>query len=214
MKRLLVAATLVAGTVSPAFAQQSPTSFSGPRVEFHAGWDWLSARTHSDDETTVGSVTNHNNDFMFGGQIGYDYAIRENTIVGVFGSYDVSNNKKCALDGFAATCLKANRNIEAGGRIGQVLGGNNLVYIKGAYVNGKFGASYNDPDAGIHYSDHEKRGGWRAGLGVEHNFGKYAYAKLEYNYSRYGRFNGELGDSAFSTRLTRQEALAGVGFRF
>jgi len=214
MKRFVLSAALLASTVTPAFAQTADAPFTGPRVELHGGWDWLSAKTHTDDGTNTNAYKTHNNDGFFGGQIGYDYAIRGGTVLGAFGSYDLSNNEECATDGFAATCLKANRNIEAGARVGQIFGGNNLVYIKGAYVNGKFGASYSDPEAGLLISDHEKKDGWRAGIGVEHELGKYAYVKVEYNYSRYGRFNGDLGDDAFSTRLTRQEALAGLGLRF
>jgi outer membrane immunogenic protein len=215
MKRIALAAVLLAGTVTPAFAQSAdPAPFTGPRVELHGGWDWLRARTDASDGVTATRSTIHNNDGFFGGQIGYDYAIQGHTVVGVFGSYDVSNNRECAFNGFAAACLKANRTIEGGARVGEVLGGTNLIYLKGAYVNGKFGASVSDPESDTYLSTHEKKGGWRAGVGLEHAMGKYAYAKIEYNYSRYGRFNGDLDGDAFSTRINRQEALGGLGIRF
>jgi outer membrane immunogenic protein len=215
MKRIALAAVMLAGTVTPAFAQSTDsTPFTGPRVELHGGWDWLRARTDTNDGVTAARSTIHNNDGFFGGQIGYDYAIQGHTVVGVFGSYDLSNNEQCAFNGFAAACLKANRNIEAGARIGEIVGGTNLIYLKGAYVNGKFSASVSDPEDEVYYSAHEKQGGWRAGVGLEHALGQHAYAKVEYNYSRYGRFNGDLGDEAFSTRITRQEALGGLGIRF
>jgi outer membrane immunogenic protein len=215
MKIVTLALLAAAGMATPAMAQSGvDTPFTGPRIELHGGWDWLRARTHISDGDTVTRYTDHNNDGFFGGQIGYDHAIGGSLVAGVFGSYDLSNNEECTTAGTVTGCFKANRNIEAGARIGKVLGGNNLLYLKGAYVNGKFGASASDPSADLDVSDHEKLDGWRAGLGVEHELGKYAYVKLEYNYSRYGRFHGELGPDDVSVRVNRQEALGGLGIRF
>jgi outer membrane immunogenic protein len=215
MKTLFLAAVAVAAMAAPAMAQTSDSSpFTGPRVELHGGWDWLRARTHTTDGVTDARFTDHNSDGFVGGQIGYDYAIRGSTVVGVFGSYDLSNNKDCGTAGTVTSCFKTNRNIEAGARIGEVFGGQNLVYLKGAYVNGRFGENSSDTATGDYLSDHEKRDGWRAGVGVERALGKHAYVKAEYNYSRYGRFDGELGPEDVSVRLTRQEALGGLGIRF
>ena len=210
---LALAAVAVAGFATPALAQDD-APFTGPRVELHGGWNWLSAHSRVSDGDTVTRATDHNDDFVFGGQIGYDRTFGNGILAGVFGSYDLSNNEECATAGTATGCFKANRNIEAGARVGKVLGGSNLVYVKGAYVNGKFGASVSDPENDFHVSDHEKRDGWRAGIGVEHQLGKYAYVKLEYNYSRYGRFHGDLGPENLSVRVNRQEALGGLGIRF
>ena len=210
---LTLAAVAAAGFATPALAQ-ADAPFNGPRVELHGGWNWLSAHSRVDDGDTVTHATDHDNDGFFGSQIGYDRTFGNGILAGVFASYDLSNNKECATAGTTTGCFKANRDIEAGARIGKVLGGSNLVYVKGAYVNGKFGASASDLATGAYVSDHEKRDGWRAGIGVERQLGKYAYAKLEYNYSRYGRFHGDLGPEALSVRVNRQEALAGLGIRF
>jgi len=219
MKTLVLAPVLVLASATavatPALAQSGTEApFTGARVELHGGWNWLRARSQVSDGTTTTSATDHINDGFFGGQVGYDYAIGGRTLVGVFGSYDLSNDKECATAGTTTGCFKTNRNIEAGARVGEVFGGANLVYLKGAYVNGKFGASATDNATNTYLSDHEKRDGWRAGVGVEHQLGRYAYAKLEYNYSRYNRFHGELGPEAVSVRLNRQEVLGGIGFRF
>jgi outer membrane immunogenic protein len=215
MKKLILAATLTAAASAPALAQDGSASpFTGPRVELHGGWDWIRARTHVTDGVTDTRYTDHNHDGFVGGQVGYDYAIRGSTVVGVFGSYDLSNNKECGTAGTVTDCFKVNRNIEAGARVGEVFGGQNLVYLKGAYVNGRFGANSSDTATGAYVSDHQKRDGWRAGVGVERALGRHAYVKAEYNYSRYNRFNGDLGPEEVSMRLTRQEALGGLGIRF
>jgi outer membrane immunogenic protein len=215
MKNLLLAAAAVMAVAAPAMAQTADSSpFTGPRIELHGGWDWMRARAHTSDGVTDTRATNHINDGFVGGQIGYDYAVRGSTVVGVFGSYDLSNNEECGTVGTTTDCFKVNRNIEAGARVGQIFGGQNLVYLKGAYVNGRFGANSSDSATGAYLSDHEKRDGWRAGVGVERALGRHAYVKAEYNYSRYNRFNGELGPEDVSVRLTRQEALGGLGIRF
>lgn len=214
MKPLAFALAAIA-FASPALAQSGTKApFSGPRVELHGGWNWLSTRTRSTDGTTTTRASDDINDGFFGGQVGYDYAIGGRSLVGVFGSYDLSNDKECAIAATTTGCFKTNRNIEAGARVGEVFGGSNLVYLKGAYVNGKFGASVTDESTNITVSDHEKRDGWRAGVGVEHQLGRYAYAKLEYNYSRYNRFHGAVGPDDVSVRPSRQEVLGGIGFRF
>lgn len=215
MNKLFLAASAAMALAAPAMAQTSDSSpFTGPRVELHGGWDWIRARTHTNDGVTDARYTDHNNDGFVGGQIGYDYAIRPTTIVGVFGSYDLSNNKECGSAGTVTSCFKVNRNIEAGARVGEVFGGNNLVYVKGAYVNGRFGTNSSDSATNTYLSDHEKQDGWRAGVGIEHALSKHAYVKAEYNYSRYDRFHGELGPEDVSLRLNRQEALGGLGLRF
>lgn len=217
MKTLALALALAAtaGMAAPAMAQSGADApFTGPRVELHGGWNWLHAHGRTDDGTATTHATGDIDDGFFGGQIGYDYAIHGRTLVGVFGSYDLSNDKQCSTAGTVTGCFKANRNIEAGARVGEVFGGTNLVYLKGAYVNGKFGASASDDTAATYVSDHEKLDGWRAGIGVEHQLGRYAYAKVEYNYSRYNRFHGELGPEDVTARLNRQEVLGGIGFRF
>jgi len=215
MNKLILAVALTAAAAMPAVAQDGGASpFTGPRVELHGGWDWIRARTHVTDGGTDTRFTDRNHDGFVGGQVGYDYAIRGSTVVGVFGSYDLSNNKECSTAGSVTDCFKVNRNIEAGARIGQVFGGQNLVYLKGAYVNGRFGANSSDLATGAYVSDHETRDGWRAGVGLERALGRHAYVKAEYNYSRYNRFHGDLGPEDISLRVARQEALGGLGIRF
>lgn len=199
---------------TPAFAQAGDSLFTGPRVELHGGWDHIQGKLRATDgETTVTDKT-HKSDGFFGGQIGYDYAIGGANVIGAFASYDLSNLERCGdIDADTVGCFKAHRNIEAGVRAGRVFGGKTLVYVKGAYVNGRFGASLKDVTGTILDSTADKRDGWRAGLGVEEALTPHVYVKAEYNYSQYSRFRGDLGTDAFSVRPKRQEALLGLGLR-
>jgi outer membrane immunogenic protein len=214
---ILAAAAIGAAATAPAVAQTTDDAgsmFTGPRVELHGGWNRLHEKARINDGTTTVHVGRHDYDGFVGGQIGYDYAIRPSTIVGVFGSYDLSNNKQCSTVDTATNCFKANRNIEGGARIGEVFGKRTLVYVKGAYVNGRFRASSSDTAVPAYASDHADKGGWRAGVGVEEALSRHAYVKAEYNYSRYGRFHDDLDATDTSLRIDRQEALAGLGIRF
>jgi outer membrane immunogenic protein len=213
---ILIAAASAAALATPVAAQTTDTDnvFTGPRIELHGGADRIHGKERVDTATTTVAGGRHDTDGFFGGQIGYDYAIRGSTVVGVFASYDLSNNKVCDSAGSVSSCFRAHRNIEGGARIGEVLGGKTLVYVKGAYVNGRFGADASNFATGAYASATAKRDGWRAGAGVEEALSRHAYVKAEYNYSRYNRFNGDLGNEDVSLRLNRQEALAGVGLRF
>jgi outer membrane immunogenic protein len=213
---ILIAAATAAALAGPVAAQTTDTdnAFTGPRIEVHGGVDRIHGKERVNDGVTTVTAGRHDTNGFFGGQIGYDYAIRGSTVVGVFASYDLSNNKVCDSAGSISSCLKAHRNIEGGARIGEVLGGKTLVYVKGAYVNGRFGADASNLTTGAFASATSKRDGWRAGAGVEEALSRHAYVKAEYNYSRYNRFDGDLGAEDVSLRLNRQEALAGVGLRF
>ncbi|WP_454887325.1 outer membrane protein [Sphingomonas oryzagri] len=216
MKTLFIAGmTAIAAIAAPAMAQSDAgNAFTGPRIELHGGWDRLHGKARVTDGVDSAHAGAHDNDGFFGLQAGYDYAIRPATVVGVFGSYDWSNNEKCGFVAVDTTaCLKAKRNIEAGLRIGEAVTPRTLVYLKGAYVNGRFGASIAD-DAGDYASAHKNRDGWRAGVGAEYALAAHAYLKAEYNYTRYSRYSVSEGEDRASLRLDRQELLAGLGIRF
>ena len=111
---LALAAVAVAGFATPALAQDD-APFTGPRVELHGGWNWLSAHSRVSDGDTVTHATDHNNDGFFGGQIGYDRNFG-GVVAGVFGSYDLSNNKECATAGTTTGCFKSFSSAIAVGR--------------------------------------------------------------------------------------------------
>ena len=214
MKGFTIALIAAAGIATPAVAQTGMNApFTGPHIELHGGWNWLRSHTHVANDAGTAYFKDTDDDGFFGGQIGYDQAFNGLT-AGVFGSYDVSNNDQCQRAGPVTSCVKAKRNIEAGARVGKVLGGTNLLYVKGAYVNGRFGTAVADDATDTIVSQRENRDGWRAGIGIEHQLGQYAYVKLEYNYSDYGRYRGHFASEDFSSKINRQEALGGVGIRF
>lgn len=195
----LIAAALLAGTAAaPALAQDATpvAAGTGPRIEALIGYD-----APKDDS----------NGLMYGVGAGFDFQVGKLT-AGIEGEYSETNAANdCFEDVLQAgdkLCAGIGRDLYAGGRIGAVVGGHNLVYVKGGYVNTRLRAEYDDGGNGaLDTKTSESLDGVRAGVGVEFNiptlgFGSAAFIKGEYRYTNY-----EQG-------FERHQGVAGIGFRF
>jgi outer membrane immunogenic protein len=178
-------ALLASAAATPVLAQDadptsSPAAFNGFHVEAIGGWDRLQA-DHSHDDGA-----------LYGVGAGYDLR-RGNLVFGVEGEASDSTQK----ESFAGVTERAKRDLYAGGRIGAVVGGNNLIYAKAGYTNARYALD----GTGAGTFAHGNLDGVRVGAGVEHDMG-HAFVKAEYRYSNY-----EQG-------VSRNQAVAGVGLRF
>jgi len=185
MSKLIIAA-LVASTAiaAPAFAQDAAASgsFTGAHVEAIGGWDRVQGEGSHDDGV------------LYGVGAGYDLQ-RGKAVFGIEGEATDSTQKQ----NLGALTEKASRDLYVGGRIGYVLGGNNLLYAKAGYTNARF--KVDGTDTGVTLAD-GNLDGVRVGAGVEHQLSNRAFVKAEYRYSNY-----EQG-------ISRNQVLAGVGLRF
>ena len=182
MSKFIVAALLASAVAAPAFAQDSGASFSGAHVEAIGGWD------------RVQGVGRHDDGILYGVGAGYDLR-RGNTVFGIEGEATDSTQKQ----NFGAVTEKASRDLYVGGRIGTVVGANNLLYLKAGYTNARFKTE--GTATGIDLAD-GNLDGVRVGAGIEHALSANAFVKAEYRYSNY-----EQG-------VSRNQVLAGVGLRF
>ncbi|USI71703.1 outer membrane protein [Sphingomonas morindae] len=188
-------------TTSGYQAPAASSSFTGPRAEIFFGYDRVGTRLRTATVDGTDTQRNHRNGFTGGGLLGYDLPIGDRLVAGIFGSYSLSTARSCAEGG---GCLKAGREIEGGARIGaKLMDDKALVYVKGAYVNGRIIDSALDAAS--------NRDGWRAGAGVEYALNAHTYIKAEYDYTRFNRFN--LAPDA-SLRFDRNQVLGGFGVRF
>ena len=185
MSKLIIAA-LVASTAiaAPAFAQDTDTAttFTGAHIEAIGGWDRVQGQER------------HDNGVLYGANAGYDLQ-RGNVVFGVEGEATDSTQKKV----LGAVTEKASRDLYAGGRIGYVVGGNNLLYVKAGYTNARF--NVDGTATGVNLAN-GNLDGVRVGAGIEHQLSNRAFVKTEYRYSNY-----EQG-------VSRNQLLAGVGLRF
>jgi outer membrane immunogenic protein len=181
MSKFLFAALAATAIAAPALAQDGP-SFNGFRVEAIGGWDRVQGGGAHDDGA------------LYGAGLGYDVQ-RGNTVFGVEGEVSDSTQK----EELGGVTQHAARDLYAGGRVGVVVGGNNLLYAKAGYTNARYTVS--GTASGVDLA-HGNLDGVRVGAGIEHQLGSRAFIKTEYRYSNY-----EQG-------VTRHQVLAGVGLRF
>jgi outer membrane immunogenic protein len=193
MRKYLFAA-LVAGTIAtPAFAQDAP-NLSGFHVEGIVGYDRP-------------NVDNANGDgILYGVGAGYDFQ-SGNAVFGIEGEASDSTAHECATGTIVVTdqlCARSGRDLYVGGRVGAVVGGRTLLYVKAGYTNARIGLDYNDGTAATlnDFSLHENLDGVRVGAGAQFAIGTNAFLKTEYRYSNY------------QDGFDRHQVVAGVGFRF
>lgn len=192
MKALKILAGAVAlGTLAtPALA----ADFTGPRIEAHVGWDRVGI-----DSRALG-VDDHEDGIAYGAGLGYDFALTDTVIAGVEANIDFFDTDYGATVGTTAIGLEAKRDFDISARLGKKLTDNALFYVKAGYTNARLKASATG--GGVNISDAENGDGVRVGAGLEYALTDNVYAKTEYRYSNY--------EGGFS----RNQVLAGIGFRF
>ena len=187
------------------------------------------------------TLINPNNDFgrsekwdvIGGGQIGCDYQFAGNWVVGVqamadFGNLRSSHVVPTAFPGFPVGSFisnnKVNYTVTATGRIGYLFAPQVLGYVKGgaAWATQDHNFIGTVPAVFLSESSFSSRAGWTVGGGLEWMFAPGWSVFGEYNYMDFGRRDvGFVAGPAtvgapdiVSTRLTVQQALAGVNYKF
>lgn len=183
---------LLAGVAaaSPAFAQVD-APFTGPRIEGLVGWDHPVTNPGHDDAVTYGVAAGYDMQMGFG-LLGVDVEAMDSDAKACSGAETVASPRICA---------KAGRDLYAGARLGTVVGGLGLVYVKAGYTNARvqLNSDNGTTDTRLAKSDLD---GIRVGAGAEYAVGPNSFVKAEYRYSNY-----EAG-------LERHQVLGGFGFRF
>jgi outer membrane immunogenic protein len=212
-----LAATATAALAAPAFAQDAPTTFTGPRAGVILGYDQIQPGRGPDSD--IGS-DHRAQGLTYGGDLGYDAAIGNSLVIGAEGEVTGSTGKVSNSPTNAAALgygrVKAGRDLYIGGRVGVRAAPSTLIYAKGGYTNQRLDLTASDgtTETGAHYN----LDGYRVGAGVEQAIGGKAYAKIEYRYSNYGDARLEYPNGAntnnFDVDTDRHQIVAGVGVRF
>ena len=195
MRRFILSAIAVAAPLAavPAMAQEA-APFTGPRVEGLIGWDRVQANGGHDD----GAV--------YGVGVGYDQAIGNGKVIlGLEGELSDATTRECSNFASAVDrlCARTGRDLYAGARIGTPLTSNVLLYGKVGYTNARYKLTYDDGATGSgNFRDGQNYDGIRVGAGLEYAITPQAFVKAEYRYS-----NWEAG-------LSKNQVMAGAGFRF
>lgn len=216
MRKTVIAALFAASLATPALAQDTDPTFTGPRIEGTLGYDHVGAGS---------SVSNNNgrddqkiDGLLYGGGIGYDFAAG-GAVIGVEGEITGSTAKseqRSYTGTFGFGRVKAGRDLYAGVRAGILASPNTLVYVKGGYTNAKLNVLAGDTTQTT--DTNFKLDGWRVGAGAERALSGNSFAKLEYRYSNYDNARLQYGNGATSGRFDvdtdRHQVVASYGIRF
>jgi outer membrane immunogenic protein len=217
MRKIMVA-TLLAGSAvaSPALAQDTGATFTGPRVEAILGYDHTGAGSSVDNDN--GDDDQSIDGLLYGVGAGYDFNLGS-AVVGVEGEFTDSTAKSSRnpfTDQFGFGRVSQGRDLYIGARAGILASPNTLVYVKGGYTNSKLNVLAGDTNQSTDTSF--KLDGWRVGGGVERAFNQNMFGKLEYRYSKYDSAQIDFPNGATSTEFEidtdRHQVVASVGWRF
>ncbi|MDP3677099.1 MAG: outer membrane beta-barrel protein [Novosphingobium sp.] len=222
MKKLimiLASGSALVAAASPAMAQDAASTFTGARVGAILGYDATKAGSSVDNDTTD-SDDQSIDGLVYGGEVGYDFAVSPNFVLGAEAEYTESTAKtgfdRGDFEGFGIGNVKAGRDLYAGVRAGFRAAPSTLVYAKAGYTNARF--DVRSSDGTVDTKSNIDTDGYRLGAGVEQAIGTNTFAKVEYRYSNYGE--GEVDyvngpDSGrFDLDTDRHQVVVGFGLRF
>lgn len=146
---------------------------SGVRVEGRVMWERL-----NDPEEDIGINYELGSGVAFGGEVGFDFPIGENIVLGPYANYEASSVESC--DG--AFCVSSGGYWAAGLQLGLVTGAQGMVYGKIGY--GEQTIDVLGPiDLGggeiVNIDESEKGGGYNAAIGYDHSFSENFYGRVE-----------------------------------
>lgn len=188
--------------------------FSGPFVGVQGGWQQDHERLSITDTGVTDRYGNRKSGFAYGAQAGWDYRLSPRTVLGVEASATGRTGSERFDDGFGDSFrLRDGRTFNATARLGYLVTPQGLLYARGGYSNARFKL---DSSAGNAAAN---RDGYVAGVGYEQALTRTVSARLEYDYSNYGRdrFDGVasgLGVDSVRTKYDRNAVTAGLNLHF
>jgi outer membrane immunogenic protein len=206
----LIVGLASAALAVPSFAQ-SAEPFNGAFIGAQAGWqqDRQTLEVRAGNTTT--SIRESGDGFLYGGQIGYDFRLGGPAVLGLEVGLTGRTGGQTFLDGVDRFRLTQGRTFTTTARLGVLTDPQGLAYVRGGYTNARFTA-----DDGFD-RESANRDGWTLGAGYERSLGGNLSARLEYNYSDFGRdrlsFIEAPGVGA-DLKFRRHAVTTGVNFRF
>ena len=190
MKTLILGLAAAAMTLiaTPAMAQSE--SFDGARVGVLAG-------------AAGDSSPFDDSEFVYGGVIGYDFAVSDSFLLGVEGDISTFAVDTDELVGDTGVDVD-NRQLSAAVRGTFVVSPSAALFVSGGYTNLEIEGNLDGFSAGMDFD------GYRVGAGGEFAVTRNVYASLEY---RYAEYSFEVDGFDLGTEGV-QSALVGVGLRF
>ncbi len=206
----------VLATTATAAPIDAPGAFNGPYVGIQGGWQQDRSRLQTlDNQGFIAGGRRDGSGFGYGGQIGYNYRLPSNLVLGGEIGVTGRTSDDGVVDGAGRVYdLRYGRTVDVTGRVGLVFpSSGGLGYVRGGYSNARF--LINDAVARNDYN----RDGWTVGIGYEQPLARKVNARIEYDYSDYGRdyitaAGQDYGAADARARFRRNAVTAGLDFHF
>jgi outer membrane immunogenic protein len=179
---------------APAAVPVAPISWTGCYVGAGGGYGvWKQRAQYFNDTGLFGVPSDHGGDGWFGTvQVGCDFQIGSNIVIGAFADYDFSSLKGnlAVLSGPVGE-EKLKSSWAAGGRIGWLPFPQLLVFVSGGYTEARFGqvnfTNFDGSPLDLALARHTYSG-WFLGTGYEYAIGWLPglFWKTEYRFADYG----------------------------
>ncbi len=204
------------------------TSWTGCYLGGNIGYGWAPTKW-TDPTTGVQFASMTVDGFVAGGQIGCDYQINQQWVVGVRGMFEdgLKGSDQNSLDTALTDTTRVPWFATVVGRFGYLIDSTSLIYIQGggAWVRNELNECCNTvvvvpPPLITDGVANTTLTGWTVGIGIEHMFTPYLSAFIEYNYIGLGNnnvaFTGINGFSNFTYQINQNVNLvqAGINLRF
>ncbi len=211
MARAIFLAAAAAGATallasSPSLAAEP---FNGPYIGVQGGWQQDSDQLSSTSGATTIITRGKKSGFDYGAQLGLDGRMNDQFVIGAE-AFVNGGTGTVRLPGVDE--VKAGRSFGLLARAGLLATPVTLVYGTGGWENGRFTYRVGGAEAS------QNADGWSLGAGIEQAIGENLSAKVEYRYTRFGKFGSDDldlltgGDSKL--KATRNRVLVGVNYRF
>lgn len=213
----------------PTYVVAKVENWTGGYLGVIGGYAWGNADINTANFGNTSNVKLEPDGWLIGPQLGYDYQMNNNVVIGIVGDYAWANVK-------GSTCVEFDSNVCSGnpsdsyatgnisqfgtirGRLGYALD-NILIYGTGGLAHADTSAQISNINGVDSVSANKKLWGWTAGVGAEVKMASNMSFGVEYLYADFGKSTYEFtpnfgGTQSAEVNLNANILRASLNYRF